>query len=149
MSTVKSPRKSPASSPAAAATPLIPPRIGAAWPGQGGEYAGVVRGEEGQPDYYLIIGPAYEGMLTWKAATEWAAGLKQNLFTDFTLPNRRDGGVAYANARELFGPDWFWLAEQYASTPNLAWLQGFSNGFQGGWGKDRKGRARAVRRVPI
>jgi hypothetical protein len=108
-----------------------------------------VRGEEGQPDYYLIIGPAYEGTLTWKAATEWADVLKQNFFTDFTLPNRRDGGVAYGNARELFGPDWFWLAEQHASNPDYAWVQLFGYGGQTSWVKGSKARARAVRRVPI
>lgn len=39
----------------------VPP-LGSYWPGEGGHYAGLVRGENGQPDYYLIVagGPAAE-----------------------------------------------------------------------------------------
>ena len=42
--------------PAAAVKPLkgVPP-IGANWPGQGGFYAGVVRGTDGKPDHHLIL----------------------------------------------------------------------------------------------
>lgn len=32
----------------------VPP-LGSYWPGEGGHYAGLVRGENGQPDYYLIV----------------------------------------------------------------------------------------------
>jgi hypothetical protein len=31
------------------------PRIGAPWPGQGGINAGLIRGEPGRPDYFLIL----------------------------------------------------------------------------------------------
>lgn len=31
------------------------PRVGEAWPEQGGVYAGIMRGENGKPDYYLIV----------------------------------------------------------------------------------------------
>lgn len=40
------------------------PRIGQAWPGQGGVFAGLVRGAGGAPDYLLILGPEYDGELT-------------------------------------------------------------------------------------
>lgn len=44
----------------------IPP-LGAYWPGEGGHNAGLVRGESGQPDYYLIVagGPAAEFRATY------------------------------------------------------------------------------------
>ena len=38
-------------------TPLTPPAIGQVWPGQGGIYAGIMRGAPGQPDYHLILSP--------------------------------------------------------------------------------------------
>ena len=31
------------------------PRIGASWPGQGGKFVGLIRGENGQPDYGLVV----------------------------------------------------------------------------------------------
>jgi hypothetical protein len=40
---------------APAAAPLAPPRIATEWPGQGGVYAGIMRGEDGLPDYHLIV----------------------------------------------------------------------------------------------
>jgi len=44
----------------------VPP-LGAYWPGEGGHNAGLVRGENGQPDYYLIVaaGPAAEFRAEW------------------------------------------------------------------------------------
>ena len=44
------------------------PRIGAEWPGQGGIYAGIMRGEDGQPDYHLIVPTdptAYNEAVVW------------------------------------------------------------------------------------
>jgi len=37
-----------------ATTPNVP-KIGEPWPGQGGVYAGVMRGHGGKPDYHLIL----------------------------------------------------------------------------------------------
>jgi hypothetical protein len=44
------------------------PRIGDEWPGQGGVYAGIMRGEDGQPDYHLIVPTdpaAYNESIAW------------------------------------------------------------------------------------
>ena len=43
------------------------PAIGAQWPGQGGVNAGLMRGENGKPDYYLIISSDESGTasLAW------------------------------------------------------------------------------------
>lgn len=43
------------------------PAIGKYWVGQGGVYAGMMRGEDGQPDYPLIV-PIHESVLNHKAA---------------------------------------------------------------------------------
>jgi hypothetical protein len=46
------------------------PRIATPWPGQGGIYAGVMRGEDGLPDYHLIIpahADAYNASVAWGA----------------------------------------------------------------------------------
>ncbi|NWA24020.1 hypothetical protein HX866_03875 [Pseudomonas gingeri] len=42
------------------------PAIGTYWEGQGGVYAGMMRGENGQPDYPLIV-PIHESVLNHKA----------------------------------------------------------------------------------
>lgn len=44
-------------------SPATPPRIGAFWPTQGGLYAGVMRGENGLPDYHLIVPTAPEASI--------------------------------------------------------------------------------------
>lgn len=43
------------------------PVLGEHWPGEGGHNAGLVRGENGAPDYYLIVpaGPAAEFKAAW------------------------------------------------------------------------------------
>ncbi|BBP51215.1 hypothetical protein PHLH3_08410 [Pseudomonas sp. St386] len=43
------------------------PAIGEYWSGQGGVYAGVMRGEEGHPDYHLIV-PTHESVKGKKLA---------------------------------------------------------------------------------
>ena len=43
------------------------PAIGEFWPGQGGVNAGLMRGENGQPDYWLIV-PAHESVKGKKLA---------------------------------------------------------------------------------
>ncbi|MCY1359501.1 hypothetical protein D9M69_460750 [compost metagenome] len=43
------------------------PALGEYWPGEGGHYAGIVRGENGAPDYHLIVpaGPDAEFSAAW------------------------------------------------------------------------------------
>jgi hypothetical protein len=51
--------------------PIEPPRIGTMWAAQGGVYAGVMRGEDGAPDYHLIVptdAAAYTKEIAWGAA---------------------------------------------------------------------------------
>ena len=51
----------------AAPATLSAPAIGTYWAGQGGVYAGVMRGEDGQPDYHLIV-PTDSSVLNKKLA---------------------------------------------------------------------------------
>jgi Protein of unknown function (DUF1566) len=69
-------------SPAIRTPPRTPPRIGAEWPGQGGIYAGVLRGENGAPDYHLIIATDPAGAIdsiAWGGAGKNEPGALSNL----------------------------------------------------------------------
>ncbi len=124
-------------------------RIGAIWPGEGGIYAGVMRGRDGGPDYHLIVGPEYDGELQWQPAMEWATGLNVDNHNDFSLPYRNEQALLFANVPELFKQEWYWSREQPAEYAGYAWVQLFGNGFQNCFRKGSEWRARAVRRLVI
>lgn len=129
----------------------IAPRIGEAWEGEGGVYAGIARGRDGAPDYHLIVGPEYDGKADWDAMTKWAAAdVSVDGIKDYTLPFRKEQALAFANVPELFKPESYWSCEQHASGSGCAWRQGFSNGGQDHWSKDGGLlRGRAFRRLVI
>jgi hypothetical protein len=124
------------------------PRIGAAWPGQGGTYVGLARGRDGAPDYALIVAERFTSA-QWARACEWATEIVVDGHSDFTLPTRTELHLMIANAKELFKPEWHWSSEQYAPNGDSAWAQSFGGGFQGDSRKDNEFLARAVRRVPL
>lgn len=117
--------------------------IGAAW-GAVGTYAGLSRGEDGQPDGHLVLLDAVpEEELKWADAVEWAEGLGDGA----RLPTRFESALLYANLRDKFDTDcWYWTGTQYSDSN--AWDQTFSRGNQGYGNKSAGGRARAVRRFP-
>ena len=121
-----------------------PPRIGEAWLEQGGIYAGLVRGADGQPDHHLILAEAKPEAMAWQAAVDWAATVEVDGHKDFTLPTRRESALLFANLQDKFEPKWHWTSEQYSR--NYAWIQDFDDGSQGSIVKYYEGRARAVRR---
>lgn len=155
----------------------LPPAIGQHWHGQGGVYAGLMRGENGVPDYHLIVPHAehaeaeeitwggagqaepgacseYDGAANTAAllasehdhpAAQWAAGLELDGHKDFYLPARRELRLCWTNVPELFASAWHWSSTQFS--PDVAWIQAFGVGSQGGAHKDYELRARAVRRV--
>lgn len=55
----------------------------------------------------------------------------------------QDGGA------EAFDATWYWSSTQHVSDAGYAWGQGFTNGFQDYYDAGYRGRARAVRRLPI
>ena len=122
------------------------PRIGTEWPGQGGNLAGMVRGQNGEPDYLLILGPEYDGELPWQQIMDWAASLEVEGHKDFTLPTRSEQAILFGNTRDQFQRDGYWSCEQLA---DYAWMQTFDDGTQSGYRKGIEWRARAVRRLII
>lgn len=109
----------------------------------GEAYAGLILGQNGEPDYHLILLPGEAERVTWQEAKEWAKKAGGD------LPTRREQRVLFANAKEHFKPEWYWSSEQHASYSDYAWGQDFNNGSQNNLLKSFKGRARAVRRMPI
>jgi hypothetical protein len=106
------------------------PRIGEYWAGQGGIYAGIARGRDGEPDYHLILcKEAPENELAWQAALDHAKTIEADGHKDFTVPTRWESALLYANLQDQFDVNyWHWTSTQYSE--NLAWLQGFGNGTQ-------------------
>ena len=129
---------------------LLPPRVGHRWAAQGGLYAGIARGAEGQPDHHLILAEtAPDGALPWQAAVDWAAGLHLHSFSDWSLPTRAESALLYANLRGFFSGGWHWTGETHADDGSYAWLQTFYDGSQYYDHKSYEGRARAVRRLVL
>lgn len=128
---------------------LTPPAIGAVWPGMGGIYAGISRGEDGQPDAHLVLAEVDTGgKFKWQAAVEWAASVCTDGHTDFRLPTRFESALLYANLRDQFETSpWYWTGTQYSA--DHAWGQGFDGGGQSYTGKGYVARARAVRRFTV
>ncbi|MBK8772243.1 MAG: DUF1566 domain-containing protein [Rhizobiales bacterium] len=110
---------------------------------EGEIYAGIVLGKNGSKDHHLIVLPGTAAPLTWKKACEWATERGGE------LPTRREQAILYGNRPEAFEKDWYWSAEQPASSSDYAWFQLFHNGLQTYSLKRLKLRVRAVRRVAI
>lgn len=121
------------------------PRIGTYWAGQGGIYAGTVRGEEA--DYHLVLHKDEKESIQWQPALDWAKTLEADGHKDFNLPNRREQAILYGNLKDKCKPEWHWSCEQHASRSDYAWVQAFSDGGQDLSRKDGYVRARAGRRV--
>jgi hypothetical protein len=127
--------------PAAAAPLASVPRIGEPWPGiDGSAYAGLSRGEGGQPDMHLVLlADEPTDKLNWQAAKDWARRIGGQ------LPTRDESALLYAHLRDkMDSSGWYWASTQYSA--GGAWGQYFSNGGQYGNSKKYEARARAVRR---
>lgn len=111
----------------------------------GERYAGIViDSATGQPTHHLILIPQQpKTHLTWDEAIAWAASI------GVELPTRKEATLLHTNLKLAFEPAWYWTGEQYAGSASSAWLQYFNDGTQYLSGKGYKGRARAIRRVPI
>lgn len=157
--------------------PKQPPRIGEYWPGQGGVYAGLMRGTDGQPDYHLIVAADDDGFadeIVWgghgqdepAAKSEWdgQANTLALVSSEHDHPAAEwavglviDGHADwYLPARREAAlcyatvPELFEKAWHWTSTqcsPGYAWGQYFGDGFQGNYRKGLELRARAVRRT--
>lgn len=121
------------------------PNIGDQWPEQGGIYAGIARGLDGEPDGHLVLLPNEPtDKLNWTAANDWA----KRVGNDSRLPTRFESALLYANLQDKIDTDgWYWTGTQ--SSDGTAFNQDFHYGNQGSSTKKSEGRARAVRRLAI
>lgn len=154
---------------------LSAPPLGVYWPGEGGHNAGLVRGENGAPDYYLIVpsGPAAETKAEWggyeretDGASSHSDGLANTrallgdsaehpaakLAAEFTSDGHTD---FYLPARrelqlaEANVPELFskaWYWSSTQSSAGSAYPMAFEHGWQGYTGKDHERLVRPVRR---
>ena len=154
------------------------PRLGAFWPGQGGVFAGTIRGRDGHPDYHLIVasGPEAEADdIAWGgygkesgATSAWDGMANTSALVDSEIDHP---AAQWADALEHEGhADWYLPAQAeltmaWANVPELfskgwhwsssqfsasyAWLQLFNDGDQTSSAKGNELRARAVRRLII
>ena len=153
-----------------------PPSLGQYWPGQGGIYAGLMRGEDGHPDYHLIVSPQQSNTqhdLEWgarskdeKAATSSWNGLANteallqsknshpivDWLRDLVIEGHSDWYVPARREASLAAancPEAFEPGWHWTSTQysaNHAFVQYFSDGYQLNLGKGSRFRVRAVRR---
>ena len=127
---------------------LTPPAIGQVWPGQGGIYIGVSRGDDDQPDAHLIMHTDYGQNLSWEDALAWAARQTADGHTGFRAPTRFESALIYANARDQVNTEkWHWTGTQYSA--GNAFGQVFDYGSQSLNGKKALGCVRAVRRLVL
>jgi hypothetical protein len=122
-----------------------PLKIGQHSDSMGGIYAGITRGDDGQPDTHLfLLSDLPADKLKWSAAVDWAAGLGGGA----SLPTRAESALLYANLKtEIDSTEWHWTGTQYSD--RNAWLQLFGNGNQDNGLKSYEGRCRAVRRLVL
>ncbi len=136
------------------------PALGSYWPEQGGHNAGLVRGEDGAPDYYLIVpalteqlraawggygeevegaSSASDGLANTRAllasSNEHPAAKLASEFTvdgknDFYLPARRELQLAEANVPELFEKAYHWSSSQRSAG------SAYGVDFEDGWLND-------------
>lgn len=110
---------------------------------QGEQYAGLILGKDGKADHHVVLLPGEAEDVSWSAAREWAM---QN---GGELPTRRELALLYANLREHFQRMWYWSSEPQELRSHLVWGQNFTSGIQTMYGRPFRGRAKAVRRLPI
>ena len=105
-------------------------------------YAGLILGQNGQPDYHLILLPG-DIDADWKQAKTFAKKAGGE------LPTRREQSLLFANCKDHFKRTWYWSGEPSASDASSAWYQSFYYGSQDLDPINFQLRARAVRRLPI
>jgi len=126
-----------------------PPKIGEYWTGQGGIYAGVARGRDGDGDYHLILATvAPTDDVEWQAALDRATEISADGHSDFSVPSRFESALLYANLQDKLEQScWHWTSTQYSE--DYAWIQDFDHGSQSYDDKSSERRCRFVRRLPL
>lgn len=107
-------------------------------------YAGLVLGQNGAPDYHLVLLSEQAEKINWKDALNWAEIVKGS------LPTRQEQSILFGNLKHEFECKEYWSCEQQADHSEYAWLQHFYHayhGYQLSTHKSNECRARAVRRI--
>lgn len=154
------------------------PDLGEKWPGQGGVFAGTVRGRDGKPSYHLIVAPEssdgvdlqYGGRGTEVdgAASPWdgeantaalIAAKTSHPAAEFAANYEHEGhSDYYLGSHAEMGIAWANVPELFSkswywtssqSSANDAWGQDFVAGYQGYYDKGHEGRVRPVRKIPV
>lgn len=122
---------------------FLVPAVGSLWSEQGGVFVGLLRGPDGSTHALIRCEALPDSRLPWRKATDWAAKVRVDGHADFRLPTREEARLLWANDREAFGSDWYWLGAEYDRSD--AWYQIFNYGYQSITRKYYELRARAVR----
>ena len=109
---------------------------------EGEIYAGAIVMPNGE-GHHVILLPGDHDDSTWHDSMEWAKSIGGD------LPDRVEQALFYKHLPDHFQKDWYWSNTQHAAYSYCAWCQHFRLGYQSYFLKDRKCRARAVRRVAI
>ena len=109
----------------------------------GEKYIGTIIIADGARNHHIILLPGAVSEKTWNDAKEWAESVGGE------LPDRVEGALLFATAKDEFEEDWYWTREAHASASGSAWFQGFFSGYQTTGATRTELRARAVRRLII
>jgi len=110
----------------------------------GETYAGLVLGQDDEPDYHLfLLDEKPSSLLNWAAAVEWAETLEA------TIPSPRELSLLFANRPDAFEAQWHWSNSPDSANKDKAWAQSFEDGSRVLIAKKTNCRARAIRRVFI
>ncbi len=109
----------------------------------GEHYAGLLLGQNGEPDQHLVVVAVNDTEANWAKQTGWAKSVGGE------LPTRRELNLLQANLRELFKNDWYWSCETHEADTAYAWSQTFDYGSQYCTHKSAALRAVAVRRINL
>lgn len=152
-----------------------PVKIGEAWPGEGGMFAGTLRNPETGEIHHIIMHPQATNECRWGthgkkiegAGSYWDGAANTTAMctseqcseiinavaalssidghTDYHIPAQAELNILCCNLRDMVEPNWHWSSTQCSS--GGAWCQGFEDGGQGIDGKGGRLAVRAVRRI--
>lgn len=158
--------------------PSATPALGEVWPGQGGVFAGTVRGRDGKPSHHLIVAPENSeginlqyggrGQVTEGADSPWDGKANTEALNnaesshpaaEFAACYEREGhSDYYLGSHAEMGIAWANVPELFSKTwywtssqssANDAWLQYFGDGYQCYYDEYNEGRVRPVRQIPV
>jgi hypothetical protein len=169
-------RKTTSKAAAATVLKLGLPRLGTVWPGQGGRFAGLIIGDDGQPNYAEVAADLkhwpkgawsprtrltgaeseYDGMANTRAmaaagneAAKQALAARIDGHNDFYIAARFEERLVQLNRAAPGHTGWAWSSTQDRAYVVCAWAQSFDVGFQGVHFKVYELPFVLVRRVPI